>query len=94
MIISAGNIEKNSKTTLIELAKLQQKYQSLEAERDELRLSAEEWNKEKGKLEGQVTELEVQKTTAEGKAKLYETQIATLEDQNNSLAMSLNTALE
>ena len=79
---------------MTESGKLQQKYKSLEAERDELRLSTEEWNKEKGKLEGQVTELEVQKTTAEGKAKLYETQIVALDDQKNSLASSLKTSME
>ena len=52
---------------------LQQGYQVLEAERDTLRLSVEELNKEKGKLEDKVTELEVQRTIAEGKSKLYET---------------------
>ena len=65
----------------------------LEAERDNLRLLVEELNKEKGILEGKVTELEVH-TTVEGKAKLYETQIAALEDQNNSLAISLKSAME
>ena len=46
-----------------------------------MRLSIEELNKEKGRLEDKVTELEVQRTTAEGKAKLYETQIVTLENK-------------
>ena len=94
LIIYAGNIENNSQTTMPELVKLQQKYQSLEADKDELRLSVEELNKEKGRLEGQVTELEVQKTTAEGKAKLYETQIAALEDQKSLIAASLKTTIE
>ena len=66
----------------------------MEAERDELRLSVEELHKEKGILEAKVTKLEVQKTTAEGKAKLYETQIAALEDQKSSLAASLKTVME
>ena len=43
--------------------KLQQGYQVLEAKRDTLRLSVEELNKEKRKLEDKVTELEVQRTT-------------------------------
>ena len=33
-------------------------------------------------------------TTAEGKAKLYETQIAALEDQKNLLEASLKSAME
>ena len=41
-----------------------------------------------------MTELEVQRTTAEGKAKLYETQIVALENQKNSLEVSLKTAME
>ena len=41
LVISAGNIEKNAHTTLAELGKLKQKYHSLEAKRDELRLSVE-----------------------------------------------------
>ena len=66
----------------------------MEAERDNLRLSIEELNKEKGKLEDKVTELEVQRTTTEGKVKLYETQIVALEDQKNSPTVSLKTSME
>ena len=53
-----------------------------------------ELNKEKGKLEDKMTELEVRKTTVEAKAKLYETQIVALEEQKNSLAASLKTTME
>ena len=66
----------------------------MEAERDTLRLSIKELNKEKGKLEDKVTELEVQRITAEGKCKLYETHIVALEEQNNSLEVSLKTSTE
>ena len=38
--------------------------------------------------------MEVQKTNAEGKDNLYETQIAALEDQNNLLAASLKSTME
>ena len=41
-----------------------------------------------------MTKLEEQKTTAEGKDKLYGTQIAALEDQKNSLAASMTSAME
>ena len=41
-----------------------------------------------------MTELEVQRTIAEGKSKMYETQIVALEDQKNSLEVSLKTAME
>ena len=41
-----------------------------------------------------MTELEEQKITAEGKAKLYETQIAALEEENSSLVASLKSAME
>ena len=41
-----------------------------------------------------MIEMEVQRTTAEGKAKLYETQIVALEDQKKSVAVSLKTAME
>ena len=66
----------------------------MEVERDNLRLSVEELDKENGKLEDKVIEMEVQRTTAEGKAKLYETQIAALENQKNSLEFSLKTTIE
>ena len=79
---------------MAEFEKLQQIYQMLEAERDNLRLSIEDSNKEKRELEGEVTELEVQKTTVEGKTKLYKIQIVALEKQNNSLAASLKTTME
>ena len=79
---------------MVEFGKLQQRYQVLEAERDNMRLSSEELNKEKGKLEDKVIELEVQRTTAEGRSKMYETQIVALEDQKNSLEVSLKIAME
>ena len=94
LVLSAGNIEKESQATLADFGKLQQGYQILEVERDTLRLSVEELNKEKGKLEDKVIELEVQRTTTKGKAKLYETQIVALEDQKNSLEVSLKTTME
>ena len=72
LVISVGNIEKENQATLEEFEKLQQRYQMLEAERDNIRLLVEELNKGKRELEGKVIELEVQKTTLEGKAKLYE----------------------
>ena len=58
---------------LADFGRLQQRHQALEEERDNLKLSIEELNKEKRKLEDKVTELEIQRTTTEGKAKLYET---------------------
>ena len=66
----------------------------MEAERDDLRVSVEKLNKEKGKLEDKVIELEVQRTTMKGKAKMHETQIVALEDQKNSLEVSLKTTME
>ena len=41
-----------------------------------------------------MTELKEQKTTTEGKARLYETQIAALEEQKSSLAASLKSYME
>ena len=58
---------------MADFGKLQQRYQVLEAKRDNLKLSIEELNKEKRKLEDKVTELEIQRTIVEWKAKLYET---------------------
>ena len=72
-MLSTGIIEKESQATFTYFGKLQQRYQLLEAERDNLKISIEELNKEKGKLEDKVTEMEVQSTPMEGKAKLYET---------------------
>ena len=43
-------------------------------------------------MESNVTELEEKNITAEGKAKLYETQIAALEEEKSSLAASLKLA--
>ena len=41
-----------------------------------------------------MTELEEKKITVEGKAKLYETQIAALEEEQSSLVASLKSAME
>ena len=41
LVISTGNIEKENQATLAEFGKLQQRYQSLEDERDNIRLSVE-----------------------------------------------------
>ena len=41
-----------------------------------------------------MIEIEEQKTTTEGKAKLYETQIVALEEEKSSLAASLKSAME
>ena len=41
-----------------------------------------------------MTELELQKDTTEGKAKLHETQVAALENQKNLLEVSLKTSME
>ena len=54
-----------------------------------MKSSNEELSKEKGSLENKVAELELQKTTTEGKAKHYETQVAALETEKDSLEVSL-----
>ena len=94
LVISVGNIEKENQATLAEFEKLQQRYQMLEAERDNLRLLVEELNKGKRELEYKVIDMEVQNTTVEGESKLYESQIVALEEQKNSLAVSLKTTME
>ena len=83
LVLSASNIEKESQATLADFGKLQQRPHVLEAERDNLKLLIEELNQEKRQLEDKVAKLERQKNTAKGKAKLYETQVATLENQKN-----------
>ena len=45
-------------------------------------------------MENKVAELELQKTTAEQKAKQYETQVAALEEQKDSLEVLLNVENE
>ena len=45
-------------------------------------------------MERKVTELGIEKATAEDKEKQYQTQIAALEEQNNSLIASLKSAME
>ena len=59
-----------------------------------MKSSNEELSKEKGSLENKVVELEMQKTTAEGKAKHYETQVAALEAPKASLEVLLKVANE
>ena len=66
----------------------------MKAEKDKFQLLVGELNEEKRRLEGKVIELEMQKSTAEEKEKLYQTQIAALKDQNNSLATSLKSDME
>ena len=61
------------KATLSEFEIFQQRHQILEAEQDNLKLSIEELSKDKGSMENKVAELELQKSTAEEKAKHYET---------------------
>ena len=45
-------------------------------------------------MENKVAELEMQKTTAEGKAKHYETQVAALEEKKASLEFLLKVENE
>ena len=59
-----------------------------------MKLSIEELSKEKGSLKNKVAELELQKTTAEGKSKHYETQVVALETQKASLEVSLKATHE
>ena len=66
----------------------------MEEKRDNLKLSIEELNKENGKLEDKVIELEIQRTITEGKGKLYLTQVVALENHKNSLDVSLKTTME
>ena len=59
-----------------------------------MKSSNEDLNKQKGNLENTVAELELQKTTAEQKAKQYETQVASLEALKASLEVLLKVANE
>ena len=70
MELSASNIEKESKVSLAKCKKLHQRHHFLEAERDSLKVSIEELNKEKGSIENKVAGLEMQRFTAKGKARL------------------------
>ena len=45
-------------------------------------------------MESKVIELGIEKATAEEKEKLYQAQIAALEEQKNSLTTSLKSAME
>ena len=94
IVISRERIENNSQATSAELGKLQLEYQSMKAKKDKFLLLVGELNEENNRLEGKVIELEMYKSTAEEKEKLYQTQIAALEDQKNSLAASLKSAME
>ena len=94
LVISRESIEKNSQATSAELGKLQLEYQSMKAEKDKFQLLGWELNEEKRRLEGKVIELELQKSIAEEKEKLYQTHISALEDWKNSLAASLKSAME
>ena len=94
LVLLVNNIERESKATLGECEKLQERHQFLEAERDSLKSSIEELTREKGILENNVAELELQKIIAEGKSKLYETQVVALENQKDSLEVSLKVAME
>ena len=49
-VLLASNIERESKATLSEFERLQQRHQILEAQRDSLKSSIEELSKEKGSL--------------------------------------------
>ena len=53
--------------TLSDFERLQLGHQILEEERDSLKLSKEDLNKEKGSLENKVAKLELQKATAKQK---------------------------
>ena len=94
MVLSASNIERESKSTLAKCEKIQQRHQVLEAERDSLKSSIEELTKEKTNVGNKLIELEIQKKTIEGKAKLYKTQVVALENQKASLEVSLKATME
>ena len=59
-----------------------------------MKSSLEELNKYKGILGNKMAEIELQKTTTEGKAKHYETQVVALETRKDSLEASLKVANE
>ena len=67
LVLSARNRKKESKAILADFGRLQWRHQVLEAERDNLKLSIEELNKEKGKLVDKVVELEMKNTKLRGK---------------------------
>ena len=67
--------------TLSDFERLQQRNQILEVQRDSLKSSNEERSKDKGSLDNKVVELELQKTSFDGRAKHSETQVAALEAQ-------------
>ena len=71
LAISAENTEKNSQVTLVELQKLQLEHQSVKAEKDNLQLLFGKLNEENNKLESKVTELGIEKATAEDKERQY-----------------------
>ena len=59
-----------------------------------MKSSNEELSKEKRSLENKVAELELQKTTTEGKAKYYETQVVALDTHKASLEFLLKASNE
>ena len=73
LAISAKNTEKNSQVTLAELQKLQLEYQSLKTKKDHLQLSFGKLNEENNRLESKVTELGIEKATAEDRENRYQT---------------------
>ena len=73
MAISAKATRKSSQVTLAKLQKLWLGHQSLQTKKDNLKLSCGNLNEENNKFESKVTELEIEKATAEEKEKQYQT---------------------
>ena len=69
-------------------------YQSLKDDKDNLQLSFGKLNEEKSRFKSRVTKMGIEKATAEEKEKQYQTHIAALKENKNSLTMSLKSAME
>ena len=87
-------VEKNAQNSLAELRRLQQEYQVLKIEKDDLKTTYETLSAEKDQLQSKVVELEAQRATIEEKEKQYQVQLVGFERQIASLTTSLKDSSE
>ena len=85
---------KDAQNNLVELQRLQQEYQVLKIENDDLRTTYENLSAEKDQLQSQVGVLETRRATMEEKEKQFQVQTSDFEGQIASLTTSLKEASE
>ena len=92
--VSVEKNERDAQNNLEKLQRLQQEYQVLKIEKNDLKTSYETLSAERDQLQGKIAELEAQKATIEEREKQYQVQVASFEGHIAWLIASLKDSSE